>query len=107
MTLRSVFLDGELILTVDGVLDGGVARDYRRVTEDAFSHGARRVVVDLTRTTAVDGSGSALLAATAATCISRDVHFILAVPGGVEAEVTDPEQVGLTLGGVETWRDAG
>ncbi|MFI5610906.1 STAS domain-containing protein [Amycolatopsis sp. NPDC051903] len=107
MTLRSVFLDGELILTVDGALDGSLARDYRRVTEEALSHDASRVVVDLTRTTSVDGNGSAMLAATAAACVSRDVHFILAVPGGVEADVTDPEQVGLTLGGVETWRDAG
>jgi anti-anti-sigma factor len=107
MSLRSVFLDGEVILTVDGVLDGGVAPAYHRLIEVAFEQDARRVVVDLTMTTAVDGGGSAVLAATAAMCVARDTHLIIALPNGVEAEITDPAQVRLLLRSFDPWRDVG
>jgi anti-anti-sigma regulatory factor len=107
MSLLSVFLDGEVLLTVDGVLDGGVAPAYHHLIEQALEQEARRVVVDLTRTTAVDGGGSAVLAATAAACVAQDTHLIIALPNGVEAEITDPGQVRVLLRSVDPWQDAG
>ncbi|HWD06083.1 MAG TPA: hypothetical protein VG674_26945 [Amycolatopsis sp.] len=103
---HSVFLDGELIVAIEGAFDG-VAPDYHRVTEDAFAHGATCVVVDLTRTTAAGAGGYAALAATAASCAARAVRFVLSLPGGIEGEITDPEQIRPMLGDVETWRDSG
>jgi anti-anti-sigma regulatory factor len=107
MTLRSVLLEDEVILSVDGVFDGGLAPAYHRAIEDAFAEGVRRVVVDLTMATAVDGGGAAVLAATAAGCAARDTHLIIAMPRGVEAEIRDPAQVRLLLRSFEPWQDAG
>jgi anti-anti-sigma regulatory factor len=107
MTLRSVLLDDEVILSVDGVFDGGLAPTYHHAVEDAFVAGARRLVVDLTQATAVDGGGAAVLAATASGCAARDTHLIIAMPGGVEAEIRDPAQVRLLLRSFEPWQDAG
>jgi anti-anti-sigma factor len=107
MSLLSVFLDGEVLLTVDGALDGGAAPAYHRLIEEAFEQEARRVVVDLTRTTALDARGSAVLAETAAACVARDTHLIIALPNGVEAEITDPGQVLVLLRSVDPWQDAG
>ncbi|GAB3149588.1 STAS domain-containing protein [Amycolatopsis sp. NPDC004378] len=107
MTLRSVLLEDEIILSVDGLFDGDLAPDYHRAVEVAFAAGVRRVVVDLTMVTAVDGGGAAVLAATAAGCVARDTHLIIAMPRGVEAEIRDPAQVKLLLRSFEPWQDAG
>lgn len=107
MSLLSVFLDEEVLLTVDGVLGRGAAPDYRRLVHEAFEQQARRVVLDLTRTTAVDADGAAALAETAADCVARDTHLIIALPNGVEAEITDPAQIRLLLRSVDPWQDAG
>jgi anti-anti-sigma factor len=107
MALHSVLLDDEVILSVDGVFDGGLAPAYHRAVEAAFAARACRVVVDLTMATAVDGGGAAVLAATVASCAARGTHLVLAMPAGVEAEVTDPAQVKLLLRSVGPWRDAG
>lgn len=107
MSLRSVLLDDEVILSVDGVFDGGLAPIYHEAIETAFAEDVRRVVVDLTMATAVDGGGAAVLAATVAGCAARGTHLILAMPDGVEAEVTDPAQVRLLLRSFEPWRDVG
>jgi hypothetical protein len=42
-----------------------------------------------------------------ASCAARGTHLVLAMPDGVEAEVTDPAQVKLLLRSLEPWRDAG
>lgn len=107
MTLRSVLLEDEIILSVDGLFDGNLAPEYHRAVEDAFAAGVRRVVVDLTMATAVDGGGAAVLAATAAGCASRGTHLIIGMPRGVEAEIRDPAQVRLLLRSFEPWQDAG
>jgi anti-anti-sigma regulatory factor len=107
MSLRSVLLDDEVILSVDGAFDGGLAPTYHQAIETAFAEDVRRVVVDLTMATAVDGGGAAVLAATVAGCAARGTHLILAMPDGVEAEVTDPAQVRLLLRSFEPWRDVG
>ncbi|MCR6488036.1 STAS domain-containing protein [Amycolatopsis sp. OK19-0408] len=107
MTLRSVLLEDEIILSVDGLFDGNLAPDYHHAVEDAFAAGVCRVVVDLTMATAVDGGGAAVLAATAAGCASRGTHLIIAMPRGVEAEIRDPAQVRLLLRSFEPWQDAG
>ncbi|MEU8637077.1 STAS domain-containing protein [Amycolatopsis sp. NPDC048633] len=107
MTLRSVLFEDEIILSVDGLFDGGLAPAYHHAVEDAYAAGVRRLVVDLTMATAVDGGAAAVLAATAAGCASRDTHLIIAMPGGVEAEIRDPAQVKLLLRSFEPWQDAG
>ena len=107
MTLHSVLMEDEIILSVDGVFDGGLAPAYHQAVEDAYAAGVRRLVVDLTMATAVDGGGAAVLAATVAGCAARGTHLILAMPDGVEAEVTDPAQVRLLLRSFEPWRDVG
>ncbi|WP_158641396.1 STAS domain-containing protein [Amycolatopsis eburnea] len=107
MTLRSVLLGDEVILSVDGVFDGGLAPTYHQAVEDAFAAQVRRVVVDLVQATAVDGGGIAVLAATAAGCAARETQLIIAMPRGVEAVITDPAQVRLLLRSFEPWQDAG
>ena len=107
MTLHSVLLEDEVLLSVDGVFDGSLAPAYHRAIEAAFAAEARRVVVDLTMATAIDGGGAAVLAATVASCAARGTHLVLAMPDGVEAEVTDPGQVKLLLRSFEPGRDVG
>lgn len=107
MTLHSVLLEDEVILSVEGVFDGDVAAAHHRAMEAAYAADARRVVVDLTMATAVDGGAAAVLAATVTGCAARGTHLIIAMPDGVEAEVTDPAQVKMLLRSFEPWRDVG
>lgn len=107
MTLHSVLLEDEVILSVEGVFDGDVAAAHHRAMEVAYAADARRVVVDLTMATAVDGGAAAVLVATVTGCSARGTHLIIAMPDGVEAEVTDPAQVEMLLRSFEPWRDAG
>ncbi|HEX3792212.1 MAG TPA: STAS domain-containing protein [Pseudonocardiaceae bacterium] len=107
MTLRSVLLDDEAILYIDGAFDDTVAPIYHTTVEHAFTNGARTVVMDLTRTTAIDGGGIAALAATAAACKARNGQLIIATPDGVQTAISDPAQVRVLLRGVDPWREAG
>lgn len=106
MTLRSVLLDDEVILTIDGVLDGGLAPRYHQAVEQALEGKVRTLVVDLTRTTAVDGNGIAVLTATAATCRAHACQLIIATPGGAQAVIADPAQLRTLLARVARWREA-
>ncbi|WP_410622402.1 STAS domain-containing protein [Amycolatopsis sp. cmx-8-4] len=107
MALHSVLLDDEVILSIDGAFDAVLAPGYLRAVEAAFAADARRMVVDLALTTAVDAVAAAALTETVAACASRGTHLVLAMPAGVEAEVTDPAQIKPLLNGFEPWQDAG
>jgi anti-anti-sigma regulatory factor len=107
MALHSVLLDDEVILTIDGAFDITLTPEYVSAIETAFAAGARRVVLDLTLATAVDAVAAAALTETVAGCAERGTHLVLAMPAGVEAEVTDPAQIKPLLNGFEPWQDAG
>jgi anti-anti-sigma regulatory factor len=107
MALHSVLLEDEVILSIEGAFDATLTPTYRRAVETAFAADARRVVLDLTLTTAVDAAAATALAETVAGCTERGTHLVIAMPAGVEAEVTDPAQVKPLLSGFEPWQDAG
>jgi anti-anti-sigma factor len=107
MALRAVVLDAEVILYVTGVLGGGQAPAFHETVEEAIDEGVRSVVVDLTPATAVDGSGVAVLAATAATCKRLSGRMTIALPHRGQTEITDPSDVLELLRSIDPWRQAG
>ncbi|WP_328452507.1 MULTISPECIES: STAS domain-containing protein [unclassified Amycolatopsis] len=107
MALHSVLLEDEVILSIDGAFDAALTPEYDRAIETAFAADVRRMVLDFTLATAVDAVAAAALTETVAGCAARGTYLVLAMPAGVEAEVTDPAQVKPLLNGFEPWQDAG
>jgi anti-anti-sigma regulatory factor len=97
MALESVWLDDELILYVDDVLDGALAPAAYLVLQQAMDAGVRRVIVDLVQAQIVDGGGVAVLAAAAASCEGRGAWMTLALSGDLSVQVRDPSEVRAVL----------
>src|SRR5437879_8935477 len=97
MALDSVWLDDELILYVDDVLDGVRAPSVYLLLQRAMETGIRNVIVDLVHARSVDAGGVAVLAAAAAACEGRGARMTLALSGDLSVQVRDPAEVRAVL----------
>jgi anti-anti-sigma factor len=97
MALESVWLDDELILYVEGTLDGALAPAAYLLMQQAMDAGVRSVIVDLARAELIDGGGVAVLAAAAAACEGRAARMTLALAGDLSVRVRDPSEVRAVL----------
>jgi len=93
MPILSIRLDDELLVSVDGQLDGSLAPALHTELEAALAAGVRTVVIDLAAVPAVDGGGIAVLAAIAHRLEHLPGRLVLHLPGGRTVEVPGPEHV--------------
>ena len=89
MTIRSATVDDELLLLVDGVVDGAVAPELHRHLSAAEVLTVGCVVVDLTAASHIDEGGIAVLAAAAHVLGARSVPLWLHLSHGRTVRVTD------------------
>jgi anti-anti-sigma factor len=97
MALESVWLDDELIVYVDEVLDSARAPAAGLLLRRAVHAGVRNVIVDLAQAERVDSGGVAVLAEAAAVCESHGARMALALSGDVSVQVRDPAEVRAVL----------
>jgi anti-anti-sigma factor len=87
MAVNVVALDSEVLVRVDGPLDGSQAPALHVAAEQALAGGATFVIVDLARVPALDGGGIAVLAALAHQLAGRGGRLVLQLPDGSAVEV--------------------
>lgn len=93
MPILSIRLDDELLVSVDGQLDGSLAPALHTELEAALAAGVRTVVIDLAAVPAVDGGGIAVLAAIAHRLEHLPGRLVLHLPDGRTVEVPGPGDV--------------
>lgn len=97
MPVRSAVVGDELLLLVDGVVDGAVAPELHRHLSAADQLGIGSVVVDLTAASHIDEGGVAVLAAAAHVLGARDVPLWLHLSQRRTVRVTDASALRAVL----------
>jgi anti-anti-sigma factor len=87
MPILSIRLDDELLVSVEGQLDGSLAPALHTELEAALVAGVRTIVIDLVAVPAVDGGGIAVLAAIAHRLEHLPGRLVLHLPGGRTVDV--------------------
>jgi anti-anti-sigma factor len=101
MTVMSVRYDDEVVILVEGVLDGDLAPALHVEIEAAAAIPGCAVLIDLTGVTAVDDGGAAVLAAAAHRTTATGTMLTLHLPDGRLVEVNDAGAVRALLRPVE------
>jgi|SRR5215213_2183311 len=81
-----IVFDDEVLICIDGPLDGGEAPALHRSVEDARRLGVRRLVIDLAHVPSIDEAGAAVLAAAASALRGG---LVLVMADGAVATVDD------------------
>lgn len=97
MAVRSALVGDELLLLVDGVIDGAVAPELHRHLSAADHLAVASVVVDLTAASHIDEGGIAVLAAAAHVLGARDVPLWLHLTQRGTVRVTDASSLRAVL----------
>jgi anti-anti-sigma factor len=87
MPILAFRLDDELLVCVDGQLDGTLAPALHAALEDALARGVRTFVIDLATVPAIDGGGIAVIAAIAHRLEHLPGRLVLHLSGGRTVEV--------------------
>jgi anti-anti-sigma factor len=87
MPILAFRLDDELLVCLDGQLDGMRAPALHEALEDALARGVRTFVIDLAAVSAIDGGGIAVLAAIAHRLEHLPGRLVLHLSGGRTVEV--------------------
>jgi anti-anti-sigma factor len=97
MAIRSAMVGDELLLLVDGAIDGAVAPELHRHLAATDELAVGSVVVDLTGATHIDDGGIAVLAAAAHVLGARDVPLWLHLSQRRTVRVTDASALRAVL----------
>jgi anti-anti-sigma factor len=97
MTVRSAVVGDELLLLVDGTVDGAVAPELHRQLSAADHLAVGSVVVDLAEAPHIDDGGIAVLAAAAHVLGARGVPLWLHLSHGRTVRVTDASSLRAVL----------
>jgi anti-anti-sigma factor len=87
MPILTTRLDDELLVTVEGQLDGALAPGLHAALEAGLASGVRTFVIDLAAVPVIDGGGIAVIAAIAHQLEHLPGRLVLQLPGGRTVEV--------------------
>jgi anti-anti-sigma factor len=87
MPILAFRLDDELLVRVDGQLDGALAPALHAALEEALAGGVRTFVIDLADVPAIDGGGVAVIAAIAHRLEHLPGRLVLHLPGDRTVDV--------------------